>query len=49
VIILKTFEISGKLIVTEDQSHPELLNLLFEELMKLGIHFSGQTKEVKDK
>jgi hypothetical protein len=41
---MKVFDITGKLHVKDDLTHQELLEQLYIELKKLGIHFVGETK-----
>jgi hypothetical protein len=44
----KVFEIQGKLIVHDDQTHQEMLEKLYEILMSSNMFFQGVTKKHKD-
>jgi hypothetical protein len=46
---VKVFEISGELTTYDEHDHLEILNELFEELKKKGLHFAGVTKEITTK
>ncbi|MEH7116140.1 hypothetical protein V7128_01775 [Neobacillus vireti] len=45
---MKTFEIQGKLIVHDDQTHQEMLEKLYGLLLSSNMYFQGETKEHKD-
>lgn len=47
---MKVYKIEGNLTVHNDSiSHQELLYILFTELAKMNVHFSGMTKEINNK
>lgn len=47
--MLRVYEITGRLFVYDNSiDHQELIRILFDELEKRDIHFSGVTKEITD-
>jgi hypothetical protein len=46
---VKEFDIKGKLSIEDDLTHQEFISKFYVLLKAYGMHFSGQTKEIKDK